>query len=72
MSDTHASRTLRRLRDELGKSRQQVAADLNISERTLIRHEMGTTPLSRMHVLAYADYFGVDADVFAAAGEVAA
>jgi hypothetical protein len=50
-----------RLKDLRGKrSRQQVAADLDMSERTVLRHELGQTPLSRVHVLAYAGYYGVD------------
>lgn len=56
--------TLRRLRDETGKSRRQVAADLGIAERTLIRHEDGTTQLTPLLRRAYADYYGVDIDVF--------
>ncbi len=44
--------------------RQQVARDLNLSERTLIRHEDGTTPLSHLHIVAYAAYYGVSPDSF--------
>jgi transcriptional regulator with XRE-family HTH domain len=55
-------RTLRELREQRGLTRQQVATDLGISERTVIRHEDGTTPLRRVHLLAYADYYGVAVD----------
>ena len=52
-------RTLRGLREARGLSRRLVAAELGISERTLIRHEDGTTPLGPLHRRAYADYYGV-------------
>lgn len=55
---------LRGLREERGLSRQKVAGDLDISERTLIRHEDGTTPLTGFHRTTYASYYGVDAAVF--------
>lgn len=51
---------LRRLRESDGRSRQQVATDLGISERTVIRHEDGTTPLSPFHRRVYAEYYGID------------
>lgn len=55
---------LRHLREERHFSRQKVASDLDISERTLIRHEQGTTPLSGFHRTTYASYYGVDPSVF--------
>jgi DNA-binding XRE family transcriptional regulator len=50
---------LRALRESKGLTRQKVAHALGLSERTVIRHEDGTTPLRRLHVLAYAEFFGV-------------
>jgi hypothetical protein len=50
---------LRRLREHLGLNRSEVARDLNLAERTLIRHELGTTPLRWRHVRMYAKYYGV-------------
>ena len=55
---------LRELRDARGLSRQSVARALEISERTVIRHEDGTTPLRRVHLLAYADLYEVDLSEF--------
>lgn len=55
---------LRQLREERGLTRQKVAYDLDISERTLIRHENGTTPLRRTHLMTYARYYNVDVETF--------
>ena len=50
---------LRDLRQQAGKTQEQTAADLNMGLRTIIRHERGTTPLSGLHRIAYATYYGV-------------
>ena len=50
---------LRELRNASGKSRAQVAADFDMSERHIYRLETGATPLKRMHALAFARYYGV-------------
>lgn len=57
---------LRRLRDARGITRQKVARDLDISERTVIRHEDGTTPLSPFHRRVYADYYGIKPETLGA------
>jgi len=57
MDDTTTASKLRALRGT--RSRAKVAAELGISERTLIRHEDGTTPLNTFHRNAYANYYGV-------------
>ena len=51
------------LRIASGKSRTRVAADLDISERTLYRLETRETPLPTRWVLTFAAYYGVDASV---------
>lgn len=61
MSDREPN-NLRTLRAATGRPRQRVARDLDLSERTVIRHEDGTTPLRRAHLLMYADYYGVTVD----------
>jgi DNA-binding XRE family transcriptional regulator len=53
---------LRTLREAAELTQQQVARSLNISERTVIRHEVGTTPLRRWHRMAYGELYGVDPD----------
>jgi transcriptional regulator with XRE-family HTH domain len=53
---------LRQLRADTGKTRAQVAADLQISERHLLRLEKGDTPLRRRWALAFAAYYGVEVD----------
>lgn len=58
-----APNRLRELRDDRGLTRQKVAYELDLSERTVIRHEDGTTPLRRSHLLMYARYYDVDVDV---------
>lgn len=70
MSERRPSNRLRQLREERGLTRQDVARILDISERTVIRHEDGTTPLRQVHKLAYADLYAVpvgDLEVGAAA-----
>lgn len=61
-----------RLRRLAGKTRAQVAADLDISERHLQRLESQETPLSRRWVLAFAAYYGVEPDAIANGNGVAA
>jgi transcriptional regulator with XRE-family HTH domain len=53
---------LEELRKRAGKSRAQVAADIDMSERHLLRLEHGVTPLRRMHALAFARYYDVPVD----------
>lgn len=53
---------LKQIRELTGKTQEEVAADLGISVSTVNRHEQGKTPLTRMLVLAYAAYYGVDPD----------
>lgn len=53
---------LRDLREARGLTRQKVARALSISERTVLRHELDQTPLSTMHLRAYADFYGVSVD----------
>lgn len=48
------------LREQSGKTRAQVAADLDISERHLYRLETQTEPLARRWELVFAAYYGVD------------
>lgn len=50
------------LRKKTGRSQKRVSADLNISVSTINRHEQGKTPLSGLHRLAYATYYGVKQD----------
>jgi transcriptional regulator with XRE-family HTH domain len=50
---------IKELRTLSGKSRTRVAADLDISERTLYRLETRPTPLPRRWVLVFAAYYGV-------------
>jgi len=50
---------IKQLRTASGKSRTRVAADLDISERTLYRLETQETPLPRRWVLTFAAYYGV-------------
>lgn len=54
--------TIAELRKATGKSRALVAADLDMSERHLYRLENGKSPLRRMLALAFANYFGVNAE----------
>lgn len=54
---------LRELRESTGKSRREVASDLHLSERHLIRLEKGETPLKRIHALAFARYYDVPVEV---------
>lgn len=54
--------TILQLREGTGKSRAQVAADLNMSERHLYRLERGKTPLRRVLALSFASYYGVNPD----------
>lgn len=59
--------SLRELRAASGKTRAQVAADFDMSERHLLRLESGVTPLRRIHALAFARYYGVAVDDIAEA-----
>lgn len=52
--------SLKALREQTGKTRAQVAADLDMSERHLYRLETGRTPVRRLVALAFASYYGVD------------
>lgn len=70
--DVVPPQTLKELRRLAGKSRAQVAADLDLSERHLYRLEGGQTPLKRMHLIAFADYYGVEPDDIALATVAAA
>jgi transcriptional regulator with XRE-family HTH domain len=54
--------SLKELRAAKKKTRAQVAAELNMSERHLLRLETGKTPLRRMHALAFAEYYKVNVD----------
>ena len=54
---------IKQLRTASGKSRTRVAADLDISERTLYRLETRETPLPTRWVLTFAAYYGVDPSV---------
>ncbi len=56
---TTAGNMVRALREKRGMSRQLVARLLDISERTVIRHEDGTTPIRRVHAVSYAELFEV-------------
>lgn len=55
---------LRELREHAGLTRAQVASALDISERTVYRHETGVTPLRKLYVSALAQLYGVAADEF--------
>jgi transcriptional regulator with XRE-family HTH domain len=50
---------IKALRIAAGKTRAQVAADLDISERHLHRLETSEEPLERRWVLAFAAYYDV-------------
>lgn len=50
------------LRQRAGKTRPEVAADLGMSERHLLRLETGRQPISRVQAIAFAAYYGVDVD----------
>lgn len=63
--------TITELREASGRSRARVAADLDMSERHLQRLESGTSPLRRIHVLAFADYFGVKPEEIRTTAEAA-
>lgn len=63
---TKPNEKLRKLRKARELSLQQVARALDISERTVLRHELGQTPLSNVHLRAYADYFNVAVEELAA------
>jgi transcriptional regulator with XRE-family HTH domain len=54
--------SLKELRERSGKSRREVAADFEMSERHLLRLELGQTPLKRIHALAFARYYGVSVE----------
>ncbi len=63
MSEPNSHRSkLEALRGARDLSRSKVAADLDISERHLYRLERGETKLRRRWLLAFASYYGVDAD----------
>lgn len=51
---------LETLRKASGKSRAEIAAIFDISERHLYRLERGITPLSRFHAIAFANYYEVE------------
>lgn len=53
--------SLRELREKAGKTRVQVAADLDMSERHLYRLEHGY-PIKKRVALAFAAYYGVPVD----------
>ncbi len=63
---------LKELRKSAGLTRSQVAAALDISERTVYRHESGVTPLRRLYVLSLADLYGVPVEAFYGAEEAVA
>jgi len=50
------------LRIKAGKTRREVALDMDISERHLVRLERGHTPLRKHHRMAFARYYGVEPD----------
>lgn len=50
------------LREQQGKTQEQVALDLGIGESTLSRHERGKTTPTRLQIIGYATYYGVDPD----------
>lgn len=54
--------TIKELREAKGKHRSQVASDLGMSERHLLRLETGRSPLHKLHRRAFANYYGVDPD----------
>lgn len=54
--------TLRELREATGRTRAQVAADLDMSERHLQGLESGTRPLRRILAIAFANYYGVSVE----------
>lgn len=54
--------TIAALREQTGRSRARVAADLDMSERHLQRLESGKMPLRRVLAHAFADYYGVEVD----------
>lgn len=60
---------LETLRRASGKSRAQVAATFDISERHLYRLERGITPLSRFHAIAFSEFYEVDISELLDAGE---
>ncbi|HXJ68159.1 MAG TPA: helix-turn-helix transcriptional regulator [Verrucomicrobiae bacterium] len=63
---------IRELRENRSLSMQKVARALNVSERTVLRHELGQTPLSNMHLRAYADFYDVPVEYLTGEIEVAA
>jgi transcriptional regulator with XRE-family HTH domain len=64
--------TLTELRKSTGRTRARVASDLDMSERHLQRLENGQSPISRVHALAFANYFEVSVDQIDGAETVAA
>jgi len=54
-----------KLREQAGKTQEQVAADLNMDQTTISAHERGARPIGRKTMERYADYYGVSLDVIA-------
>lgn len=64
--------TLRELRQTRGIRPEKVAADLELSERTLRRIESGASAPRRIILVAFADYYGVDVDTIELVGDTEA
>jgi transcriptional regulator with XRE-family HTH domain len=63
MSGTdRAGAHLRELRKARGLTQVDVARALGLSERTVRRHEDGTTPLLPVHQVLYAGLYGAESD----------
>lgn len=62
------SPSLLELRRATGKSRAKVAAELDISERHLLRLETGKSRLTRLQALGFAQHYRVEVDEIDEAG----
>ena len=62
MSDATLVSPLRAAREHLGYSREKVAAELNVSSKTIERWEAGQTSVKRWRLIQLAKIYGVGVD----------